>query len=156
MPQTHIVKVANESPLFTVQKDGTNRESRCSVFCVCDLTNHFWKIVPVHIVKRRDENVFVHYVGLDRRMDEWIPEANCRQIKKRGRPPTKKRAVTESPESQVTSSASRRRSVAPMLNGKANVKEVEMTEEEFDLLQHKLPDKNFEKVYFGNWEVKVW
>lgn len=129
----------------------------CGIQCsACDLTADFLETVPVHIVKRRDDNVFVHYVGLDRRMDEWIPEANCRQIKKRGRPPTKKRAVTEVPESRAASSVSRRRSVAPMLNGKAAVKEIEMTEEEFDLLQHKLPDKNFEKVYFGKWGVKVW
>jgi histone acetyltransferase MYST1 len=113
-------------------------------------------------VKRRDNDVFVHYVDLDRRMDEWIPEAECIPItekKKRGRP-KKSRAATEAPaETQVSTTAltSRGRSVAPpMANGKTGVKKIVMTEEEFDILQHKLPDKNFEKVYFGKWEVKTW
>jgi histone acetyltransferase MYST1 len=112
-------------------------------------------------VKHREEDVFVHYVGLDRRMTEWIPRTECIPIpvqKKRGRP--KKRAMTEAPtETQITMpvASSRGRSVVPqMANGKPGVKEIVMTEEEYDLLQHKLPDKNFEKVYFGNWEVKTW
>lgn len=94
-------------------------------------------------------------------MDEWIPETECIPIvekRKRGRP--KKRATTEAPtQNQVASAAliSRGRSVAlPITNGKPGVKEVEMTEEEFDLLQHKLPDKNFDQVQFGPWAVKPW
>ncbi|KAF8236942.1 acyl-CoA N-acyltransferase [Tricholoma matsutake] len=139
MPATHVV--ANELPMFTVTKSGTK--------------------YPVHILKRRDEDVFVHYVGLDRRMDDWIPQTECISIiekKKRGRP-SRKSAATEAPtESQVsTALTSRGLSVAPhMANGKVGTKEIVMSEEEFDQLQHKLPDKNFEKVFFGEWEVKTW
>jgi histone acetyltransferase HTATIP/histone acetyltransferase MYST1 len=93
-------------------------------------------------------------------MDEWRSKEDCKPIvekRKRGRP---KRAVTEIPnDTQACTSAltSRGRSVAPpMANGKAGVKEIVMSEEEYDLLQHKLPNKNFEKVYFGEWEVKTW
>jgi len=100
-------------------------------------------------------------------MDEWIPKVDLYSItsgdppakKKKGRPP-RKRAATEAPaESQGTTTTltSRGRSVAPdIVNGSTTVEEIQMSEEEYDLLQHKLPDKNFEKVYFGAWEVKVW
>ena len=94
-------------------------------------------------------------------MNGWIPKTDCKPLaKKRPGRPSKKRAATEGlTDNRVSSTAvsSRGRSVAPpMANGKTSVKEVEMTEEEYDLLQHKLPDKNFEKVYFGDWEIKTW
>jgi histone acetyltransferase HTATIP/histone acetyltransferase MYST1 len=91
-----------------------------------------------------------------------MDEARCKPIvaKKRQGRPSLKRAATEALADNRTPSAahsSRGRSVAqPVANGKAPVKEIELTEEEYDILQHKLPDKNFEKVYFGVWEVKTW
>jgi len=142
MPATHVVKVPSEVPLFTVEKNGTD--------------------VPVNILKSREEDVYVHYIGFDRRMNGWIPKADCKPLVPKKRPgrPSTKRATTEGltdNRASTTALSSRGRSVAPPIaNGKASVKEIEMTEEEYDLLQHKLPDKNFEKVCFGNWEVKTW
>ncbi|KAG6819788.1 hypothetical protein H0H93_008639, partial [Arthromyces matolae] len=32
---------------------------------------------PAHILQRRDDQVFVHYLGTDRGLDEWVPTERC-------------------------------------------------------------------------------
>jgi hypothetical protein len=107
---------------------------------------------------------------MDKRMDEWVPVENChlianeepppRNLKRKGR--KTKRAATEAPATtQVVSPAftTRGASVAMSgMNGSAASQEIVMTEEDFDIQHHKqiTAHRNFDRVYFGDWQIKTW
>ncbi|KAH0590063.1 hypothetical protein H2248_000239 [Termitomyces sp. 'cryptogamus'] len=204
---------------------------------------------PAHILQHRDREVYVHYIGADKRLDEWVAEERCfiptpnpppfrasldptfhshpagpsttnRQPqfgvfslatgksvsvlagpgllvgpgvagrlsaststigdaqdmaidgnlsssksttglkRKRGRPP---RNPQPQQQIQVNQTASTSAAPAQMLppGQKAQTstpREMVMTEEEYDIHQHKqiTANRNFEYVYFGEWQVKTW
>ncbi|KAF9466956.1 acyl-CoA N-acyltransferase [Collybia nuda] len=155
MPATHLVSLANDPDIYRVTKNGV------------DLT--------AHILERRDHEVYVHYVNTDKRLDEWISEAKCHKIpgeeplvdnlavgsRKRKRGPR----ASETPDVNVVSrpaspsfSPRGESSAPPEPNGSAAPDEVVMTEEDFDIQQHKkiTAQRNFDRVIVGEWSVKTW
>lgn len=94
----------------------------------------------MNILQRRpDGQVYVHYDGFDKRLDEWIPGASLKPANESAR---KRRRGTPSPtptESETQPD--------PL-----------MTEEEFDIKHHKqiTAQRNFDKVNFGQWRIKTW
>ncbi|TFK38680.1 acyl-CoA N-acyltransferase [Crucibulum laeve] len=162
MPSTHIVPVTTDVRIYTVTtKNGEER-----------LAN---------VLQRGGGHVYVHYVGTDKRLDEWIPEEQCKlaftdaegsteepgQPQPPAGPPLKKRKrvlrAGDSP-SPNSPSGSRPGSVRPseldalLTNGAAFQEEVTMTEEDYDIQHHKqiTAQRNFEKVTWGDWEIKTW
>ncbi|KAH9043890.1 acyl-CoA N-acyltransferase [Lactarius pseudohatsudake] len=103
-----------------------------------------------HVLDRRQNEVFVHYIGTDKRMDEWIPADNVRACT----PPrnaaspgcdansplrangtgTRKRRRMESP----TNAHDRDATQPPVLPTTASAR------------------RNFDKVNFGSWQIKTW
>ncbi|OAX40490.1 acyl-CoA N-acyltransferase [Rhizopogon vinicolor AM-OR11-026] len=93
-----------------------------------------------HILQRRsDGQVYVHYDGLDKRLDEWIPAASLKSVDTSAR---KRKRDTPSPTPTEPESQP-----DPL-----------MTEEEFDIKHHKqiTAKRNFDKVNFGQWRIKTW
>ncbi|KAG6826013.1 hypothetical protein H0H92_001451 [Tricholoma furcatifolium] len=92
--------------------------------------------------------------------------ATATKKRKRGRPP--RAAGTQmGPQAGPSTSAAASPSAVPMSmsvsaseqeEGVGPSREVAMTEEEFDIQQHKQirANRNFEYVYFGEWKVKAW
>lgn len=94
----------------------------------------------VDILQRRpDGQVYVHYDGFDKRLDEWIPGASLKPANESAR---KRRRDTPSPTPTEPETRP-----DPL-----------MTEEEFDIKHHKqiTAQRNFDKVNFGQWRIKTW
>lgn len=128
----------------------------------------------------------MHYVDMDKRMDEWVPEDICRLQETPVPPPPppaipepKKRRAgrprTRRPENDAEASSSTAPNgfSAPLLpdpedemqtqeDGEPPAAqapiEVVMTEEEFDLRHHQQLNmqKNFDMVVFDTWKIKPW
>ncbi|KDQ30085.1 hypothetical protein PLEOSDRAFT_1037788, partial [Pleurotus ostreatus PC15] len=130
---------------------------------------------PVHILARRSDEVYVHYVNLDKRMDEWLPgDAIHRAHEAPPSPPPRKRKRSSS--SRLGRRASTSRSLpldivhtagtSGTMNGhdansggrEAAVEEMVITEEDFDIRHHNkiTAQRNFDKVNFGMWQIKTW
>lgn len=160
-----------------------------------------------------ENNVYVHYLNTDKRMDEWVPLENCRKItpapvlpaapvengsmhttdvdatepkkRKRGRPPTRgrrglgtlpppSRLQMHPPETLPDASGSKGVSTfsgegsagvcevgiasGDSMGAKNGTTEIMMTEEDYDIQHHKqiTAQRNFDKVHFGEWQVKTW
>jgi histone acetyltransferase MYST1 len=127
----------------------------------------------VHIIKTSEDKAFVHYVGTDKRLDEWVmlselystpstpsPSSTPSRTTRRGKRKRDGSDGTHSPDSSTTPRGS------PKPNGSipiipippAVAPQVTMTEEEYDMEHHKQISavKNFEKVHFGLWLIKTW
>ncbi|KAF8060843.1 acyl-CoA N-acyltransferase, partial [Lyophyllum atratum] len=124
-----------------------------------------------HVKSRREKEVYVHYVNTDKRMDEWVPNDTVTlaappplpapsangiepsKKRKRGRPP---REYSARP-SPVPPAAHPSRSAAAAASS-PDAATVAMTEEEYDIQHHKqiTAQRNFDKVHFGEWQVKTW
>lgn len=125
---------------------------------------------PVNILDRRNGKFFVHYANTDKRLDEWVPETMVlvspnepssvapetsivvRETRKRKadrelNPPTLPEPSSEDPSIP-----------APSLYASTSWRESGLTEEEFDMQQHKgiMQTRNFDKVVFGDFSIKTW
>ncbi|KAG9223353.1 hypothetical protein CCMSSC00406_0008957 [Pleurotus cornucopiae] len=155
MPKTHVVPVTPDIPTHFASKSGVEE--------------------PVHILARRSDEVYVHYVNLDKRMDEWLPgDAIHRAHEAPPSPPPRKRKRSSS--SRLGRRASTSRSLpldivhtagtSGTMNGhdansggrEAAVEEMVITEEDFDIRHHNkiTAQRNFDKVNFGMWQIKTW
>jgi hypothetical protein len=93
-----------------------------------------------HILQRRsDGQVYVHYDGLDKRLDEWIPVASLKPVD-----PFARKRKRDTPSPTPTEPETQPEPI--------------MTEEEFDIKHHKqiTAKRNFDKVNFGQWRIKTW
>ncbi|KAG2139660.1 acyl-CoA N-acyltransferase [Suillus clintonianus] len=94
----------------------------------------------VNILQRRpDGQVYVHYDGFDKRLDEWIPGAILKPANEFARKRKRDTPSPTPPEPETQPD--------PL-----------MTEEEFDIKHHKqiTAQRNFDKVNFGQWRIKTW
>lgn len=94
----------------------------------------------MNILQRRpDGQVYVHYDGFDKRLDEWIPGTSLKPANESVR---KRRRGTPSPTPTESETQP----------------DLLMTEEEFDIKHHKqiTAQRNFDKVNFGQWRIKTW
>ncbi|KAG5649878.1 hypothetical protein H0H81_001670 [Sphagnurus paluster] len=139
-----------------------------------------------HILQRSAGQAYVHYVGTDKRLDEWIPDSalsvaanqgtsdtqaddsdsdsdasmalgadvneSGSKRRKRGRP-TRQGSISEEQEQHAGPSQP-----TPASTQQDTQREVIMTEEDFDIEAHKkiTAQRNFDKVFFGEWQVKTW
>lgn len=121
-----------------------------------------------NILQRREDEVYVHYIGTDKRMDEWVPEDSVKSLdgeaedRDTGGPSSstngrkRKRAGTNKSRA---SSRHRSLDIPHDLEGLGLGDEgVPMTEEEYDIQHHKqiTAQRNFDKVYFAHFQIKTW
>jgi histone acetyltransferase MYST1 len=165
-------------PVHILTKNGPHRES---VFNATFLSFSISTIEEAHILQKRAGEVYVHYVNTDKRLDEWVPETNVREIeecppspsakstrkRKRGRP--RSSSVLQQPLAGPSGSSSEVEE-----NG---LERILMTEEDYDIEHHKrivspcdvsltfmctnktihqTAQRNFDKVNFGAWQIKTW
>jgi hypothetical protein len=183
--------------------------------CQSPLTNLSLVPFPTElacVLNRHDNSAYVHYLNQDKRLDEWVREANIRladaqhqgthqlqhpstlgplvasDVRKRKRRKVDGQGVplvgaeagaatgVESsllPGIGEEGSASASGTPEPSMgleeleHGILGIDEeaavfgesmIPMTEEEYDILHHKQigARRNFEKVYFGQWEIRTW
>ncbi|KAF8499008.1 acyl-CoA N-acyltransferase [Russula emetica] len=105
-----------------------------------------------HVLDRRLGEVFVHYLGTDKRLDEWVSADNIRATT----PPRDSVSPGHetSPPRRVngTSTRKRRRSASPP---KAHDTR-ETTQPPAALPTMASTRRNFDKVNFGTWQIKTW
>ncbi|KAI0369899.1 acyl-CoA N-acyltransferase [Pilatotrama ljubarskyi] len=136
---------AGDSEAYVVNKDGVEQQA--------------------HVLERHGEDVYVHYVNTDKRLDEWVPARDVRPAgnhevdmasngtsRKRKRGSAEREGSTRragSPGQPVPDAGS----VKTEDTGAAMI-----TEEEYDIQHHKqiTAKRNFDKVIFGRWQIKTW
>lgn len=121
---------------------------------------------PGHILDRRPGEVYVHYSGTDKRLDEWVPESTVSARNGHGSSEgksgangatTKKRKRSKSTDGAVAST-----SAVPSPGGADGANDAKtlrmMSEEEYDIEHHKqiTARRNFDRVTFGRWSIKTW
>ncbi|KZT08983.1 acyl-CoA N-acyltransferase [Laetiporus sulphureus 93-53] len=121
-----------------------------------------------YVLERRGDEVYVHYVNSDKRLDEWLPQAAVRpagshEANMAGSATYRKRkrgSVDEETSASTRLSRSPAQSdvLAAGLAGTDTVEDPPITEEEYDIEHHKqiTAKRNFDKVIFGRWEIKTW
>jgi len=123
---------------------------------------------------RRPGEVYVHYLDTDKRLDEWISEELCTAEDNGSELPPR-----HQPSEPSTKKRKRRRTTSTAghegssTNGHTNghaspagetdgdtlpPAETVLTEEDFDLRQHKqlTSQRNFDTVMFDSWKIKPW
>ncbi|KII94412.1 hypothetical protein PLICRDRAFT_36682 [Plicaturopsis crispa FD-325 SS-3] len=135
-----------DSDIYCVSKDGVD--------------------VQVQVLERSKDKVYVHYGDTDKRLDEWIPDTDLRNVAGELR---HREADNASAEGSNTRKR-KRDSLSPLsptphqpstdTPGMADgtKPKVPLTEEEFDIRHHKqiTAKRNFDKVNFGQWQIKTW
>lgn len=136
-----------------------------------------------HVIESESGHAYVHYLNTDKRLDEWVSEELVRpptehEARTASMGPlssttngiqTRKRK--RGSEAAQPSSAARRVSNAantkPDTPGEGEISSGvetqptqprELTEEEYDIQQHRklFSKRNFDKVVFGQWQIKTW
>ncbi|KAL4244209.1 MYST (SAS/MOZ) family protein [Abortiporus biennis] len=136
-----------EAEVFVVTKNNTERQA--------------------YVLERRPDELYVHYINTDKRLDEWVPESIVRQAephetataetngtsRKRKRNPLERELLGVRADAEVGSGSK------SGLGGDSKDEEGTMiTEEEYDIEHHKqiTAKRNFDKVNFGKWQIKTW
>ncbi|KAL1739286.1 acyl-CoA N-acyltransferase [Schizophyllum fasciatum] len=142
MPVTHVVvPSASESKLYYVTKNNLQQ--------------------PAQVLKCQDGRAYVHYVRLDKRMDEWVPEESLRPMTD-GQPygDTTAREIHRRKRRRVSrdGDTASEASVHAGEDRTTPAPEIIMSEEEYDLQHHKriTQQKNFEFVCFRHWRIRTW
>lgn len=136
------------------------------------------------VLERHGDEVYVHYVNTDKRLDEWVAQRDVRPVgpheaavattsgvgRKRKRGNAKAHANANSnangegsasrrgsPSSRDSRLGSGSGSAQPEMQN-ADVSASVITEEEYDIEHHKqiTAKRNFDKVIFGRWQIKTW
>jgi len=120
------------------------------------------------ILQRREDEVYVHYLNTDKRLDEWVSEGAVKPVEENAPASSsshpangRKRKRDETRRLISSSSPARYRSVDFAIDDDdlAEIQaEVSMTEEDYDIQHHKqiTAQRNFDKVNFGHWQMKTW
>ncbi|RPD59449.1 acyl-CoA N-acyltransferase [Lentinus tigrinus ALCF2SS1-6] len=127
-----------------------------------------------NILERHGEEVYVHYVNTDKRLDEWVAERDVRpaggheaEVAANGH----SNGATRKRKRGSTDGQSSRRGSLVQANGDAatgsehpedqdanRADTSTITEEEYDIEHHKqiTAKRNFDKVIFGKWQIRTW
>ncbi|KAI0042216.1 acyl-CoA N-acyltransferase [Auriscalpium vulgare] len=124
-----------------------------------------------HVLEERAGEIYVHYVGTDKRLDEWVPAAAVTTpptpASRPGSPARKRRRVStraESPivielddDGEIMEDSAAPTPPAPADDAAAAAGPAVDTEE-FDIAHHRqiTARRNFDKVNFGHWQIKTW
>ncbi|KDQ52996.1 hypothetical protein JAAARDRAFT_197783 [Jaapia argillacea MUCL 33604] len=139
-----------------------------------------------HVLQRQSGEVYVHYQGSDKRLDEWVNESQVRLADESHLHRHSEVAVAGSSGNQTPNRKRKRGTTSPIRDlsvhsnggpsgvvGPGSDQEGEgmvidqdaatqptprITEEEFDIQHHKqiTAKRNFEHVIFGHWKIKTW
>jgi hypothetical protein len=104
-----------------------------------------------HVLDRRQNEVFVHYIGTDKRLDEWVPADNVRACTPTRNAASSGREATSSPRPNGVGPRKRRRMESP-----TNTHDRDETEVPPVLSTTASTRRNFDKVNFGSWQIKTW
>ncbi|KAJ8497123.1 hypothetical protein ONZ51_g655 [Trametes cubensis] len=122
-----------------------------------------------HVLERQGDDLYVHYVNADKRLDEWVSERDVRPntdthedgvvSNGNGTSRKRKRGSTEGEgegNSRRTGSPGRLDTQPPLKV--EDLGPAAITEEEYDIQHHKqiTAKRNFDKVIFGRWQIKTW
>ncbi|KAF7377728.1 Histone acetyltransferase [Mycena sanguinolenta] len=135
MPATHTIPIPVGPPTGIVVKNGVEQQAQ--------------------ILNRRQDQVYVHYVNQDKRMDEWIPEADFMpsatdphhlRKRKRSQPGEGDSDGELTPDAELSAEE----------NGVERT--MVISEEDYDFEHHKqiTAQRNFDKVHFGKWLIRTW
>ncbi|KAI9065573.1 acyl-CoA N-acyltransferase, partial [Trametes sanguinea] len=121
------------------------------------------------VLERQGDDVYVHYVNTDKRMDEWVSQ---RDVKPAGTHEAeaasngiagrkRKRESLEGEPSKLLNGSPSPSETKPQHAGSAQPEDsgaAVITEEEYDIQHHKqiTAKRNFDKVIFGRWQIKTW
>ncbi|OCH88992.1 acyl-CoA N-acyltransferase [Obba rivulosa] len=118
------------------------------------------------VLGRRPGEVYVHLVNTDKRLDEWVPEADVRLAATQaaegsgvnGTEPGSSRKRKRGHDGLASDASTPRvgSSGTPMDEDLAAAPHI--TEEEYDIQHHKqiTAKRNFDRVTFGKWQIKTW
>ena len=110
----------------------------------------------------RDNEFYVHYVGTDKRLDEWVDERLVTEGTPVGSGGSAMRGQKRKRKSTVSNGAQSRQESSEASGQEARAREaapdVPLTEEELDMQEHSkiTATRNFDKVNFGQWQIKTW
>ncbi|KAN0138575.1 histone acetyltransferase [Lactarius tabidus] len=104
-----------------------------------------------HVLDRRPNEVFVHYIGTDKRLDEWVPADNVRACTPPQNAASSGREATSSPRPNGVGTRKRRRLESP-----TNTHDRDETQAPPVLPTTASARRNFDKVNFGSWQIKTW
>ena len=141
-----------------------------------------FRIAVAQVVRRREDKVYVHFVGRDKRLDFWMLETKLPEpladdvvlpiARKRRRGPS----IGVPMSASASGSGLRTSEASPLVDMQTSISAppaplpahvqaqtetrpaVELTEEEIDIREHRkiTAKKNFDKVNFGRWQIKTW
>lgn len=107
------------------------------------------------IVEERDDEVYLHYINENKRLDEWRSRVEVTDVTNDGSPSL--RGQKRKRGTSASASGSRGQSI-DVQGEKFGSEDVSMTEEELDLREHQriTAKRNFDKVRFGQWQIRTW
>ncbi|OBZ79378.1 putative MYST-like histone acetyltransferase 1 [Grifola frondosa] len=115
------------------------------------------------LLERRGQEVYVHYVNSDKRLDEWVAEGDVRPAGDHEAALANDAANRKRKRMSVDRETSNRGSMGPSdvdagSLGPGDKNNASITEEEYDIEHHKqiTARRNFDKVNFGRWQIKTW
>jgi histone acetyltransferase HTATIP/histone acetyltransferase MYST1 len=146
-----------EERVYVTDNEGTlSKRHSCSRFATPSDSNDQEYAT---ILERRQSQVYVHYVNQDKRLDEWVDEADCRPADD----VLEGNATASQNQKRRTPAFSRPGSSRPgSYSDDALLPQEEdgppITEEELDIKHHKqiTAQRNFETVHFGKYQIKTW
>lgn len=123
-----------------------------------------------HVLERHGEEVYVHYVNTDKRLDEWVTEGDVRPAGGHEAQGTSNGATRKRKRGSLVGEDARRGSSSHSegdgASGSAQAEDRDgamantsvITEEEYDIEHHKqiTAKRNFDKVNFGKWQIRTW
>ncbi|KAI9462733.1 acyl-CoA N-acyltransferase [Boletus coccyginus] len=125
----------------------------------------------VHVLQRRssDSHAYVHYEGSDKRLDEWVPGSELRRVEpdsdalpsgtNNGKRKREDESTTSRPGSPTNSTRASSLERTPFPDAQTpTASQDTMTDEDFELQHYKqiTAQRNFDKVNFGQWQIKTW
>ena len=106
------------------------------------------------ILDRRPGQVFVHYIGTDKRLDEWVPADTVRATT----PPRDSLSPVcdAAPSRRVNGTSARKRRRSLSLANAHDQDALDTTQPSAALPTMASTRRNFDKVNFGPWQIKTW
>ncbi|KAK0433936.1 acyl-CoA N-acyltransferase [Desarmillaria tabescens] len=103
-----------------------------------------------HVLSVNDEKVYVHYVGADKRLDEWLPGDRVTRVSDPSTENQTKKRKRSNDDDDGSSRSDEQTSNSPV--------KLTVTEEELDsqIRERMTEQRNFEKVVFGDYVIRTW
>jgi len=170
-------------PIFVVKKNGVDRTYSSLLGGPLGLTDPWTLSESAHVIESDESgHAYVHYLNTDKRLDEWVseelirpateheagttvmgpPSSSTNGIQTRKRKRGSDAAQPSSSTRRVSNTASTQPEIPteeiPNGAGTQSTQPRELTEEEYDIQQHRklFSKRNFDKVVFGQWQIKTW